>query len=61
MEQVATRWWHQVASRVAGHAALGGAFCIAPADHHGHQNGQQQRILSEGVALRDWVCPYTRR
>jgi hypothetical protein len=25
-----------------GHAALGNTLCIAPADHHGHQNGQRR-------------------
>jgi hypothetical protein len=29
----------------SGHAALGNAICIAPVHRHGHQNGQQQRII----------------
>jgi hypothetical protein len=28
-----------------GHAALGDVLCIAPADRHGHQNGQQWRNM----------------
>jgi hypothetical protein len=30
---------------IPGHAALGDALCIAPADRHGHQNGQQPRNM----------------
>jgi hypothetical protein len=43
-----------------GHAALGDALSITPADHHGHQNGQQWRnmlmpllILSSTITIAE--------
>jgi hypothetical protein len=44
-KQVVPRWRRQVDSGVAGRAALGSALCFAPADHHGHQNGQQSKNM----------------
>ncbi len=44
-ERAVARWRRQVASGVAGHAALGDALRIAPADRHGHRNGQRQRNI----------------
>ncbi len=39
-----------------GHAALGNAICIAPAHHHGHQNGRRTRcICSSSLILSSTI------